>query len=507
MGCVTLAEYLMNFEPSPRRSSGMRGLFIIWLGQMISGIATSAALFAQIHWLTETTDASGTALGYWESFYFAAYLLFVLFALFFVDHYSRKTLMLTFDFLLFSATAILLVLEYAGLLRTWHIYLNAVIQGIGYAFRLPTYSSVITILVPRREYVRANGMLSLLYDTPEIFGPLLVGLLYASLGLRGILVINLIAFVFSIGALLFVHIPPTPADTLDLSLEGFFREAVQGIKYILTRPTLLGIQMIFFFGNIFSGIALSYTAFYTMVALRTGGNIALADSVQSAGAWAAVVAGLAISVLGGIKRPINAILLGWILSSLFGLTLLGIGQVFMIWVVAKVVDSFFNPVVDVAVNKFIQSKVPPDVQGRIFAASDFIAQVPFLFTPLLAGYFGDKVFEPAMHAGSTLANTFGWLVGTGHGSGYGLMIFLCGIGGTLVGLWGYLFPSIRDAEKIMPDIMLPPPVGLIRREKPLSSSEKKSQPVTKPRATKKPVRESIRASRSVPTRNRKTSKK
>src|SRR5574341_1198998 len=461
IGCDTLLIYWrMVTESSSYRPEGMKGLFIIWLGQMVAGIATSTALFAQIHWISEETGASGTALGYWESFYFAAYLCFVLFALFFIDLYPRKTMMLLYDFLLLSATAVLLVLESSGSLRTWHIYLNAVIQGVGYAFRLPTYSSVITILVPRREYVRANGMLSLLYDTPEIFGPLLAGLLYALLGLKGILAINLLSFVVSIGALLFVHIPPTP-DTLDFSHAGLFKEAIYGIRYILKRPSLLGLQLIFFFGNIFSGIALSYTALYTMVALRAGGNIALADSVQSAGAWAAVVAGLAISVLGGIRRPVHAILLGWILSSLFGLTLRGIGQIFIIWVVAKVIDYFFNPVVDVAINRFIQSKVHPDIQGRIFASGGFIAQVPFLFTPLLAGYFGDRVFEPLMQAGGLWTNIFGWLVGTGPGAGYGLMIFLCGIGGTLVGLWGYLAPSIRNAEQIMPDIVLPPPVGLV----------------------------------------------
>ena len=488
----------MAVEVNSQRPNGMQGLFIIWLGQMVAGIATSMALFAQIHWISKETGASGTALGYWESFYFAAYLFFVLFALFFIDRYPRKTMMLLYDFLLLSATAVLLVLESSGSLKTWHIYLNAVIQGVGYAFRLPTYSSVITILVPRRQYVRANGMLSLLYDTPEIFGPLLAGLLYATLGLKGILAINLISFVFSIGALLFVHIPPTP-DTLDFSHTGLFKEAIYGIKYILKRPGLLGIQMIFFFGNIFSGIALSYTALYTMVALRAGGNIELADSVQSAGAWAAVVAGLAISVLGGIKRPVNAILLGWILSSLFGLTLLGIGQIFIIWVVAKVIDSFFNPVVDVAINKFIQMKVPPDIQGRIFAAGDFIAQVPFLFTPLLAGFFGDKVFEPAMQNG-VWANTFGWLVGTGPGAGYGLMIFLCGIGGTLVGVWGYLSPAIRNADQNMPDIVLPPPIGLVRRERTLPSNEK-------PQTMKKTAQETIQPSQSASMRNRQKTKK
>ena len=460
----------MLTESTSHRPKGMKGLFIIWLGQMVAGIATSTAFYALPFWISEKTGASGTALAAWESFFFAAYLCFVLFALFFIDRYPRKTMMLAYDFLLLSATAVLLVLETSGALQVWHIYLNAIVQGVGYAFRLPTYSSVITILVPRREYVRANGMLSLLYDTPEIFGPVLAGLLYLTFGLRGILAINLLSFVFSIGALLFVEIPLTPhTDEGERSHAGFFKEAMYGIRYILRRPGLLGIQLIFFLGNIFSGIALSVTALYTMVTLRTGGNVELAGSIQSAGAVAAVVAGLMLSIFGGINRPVRAILIGWILSSLFGLTLLGIGQVFTIWVIAKVIDSIFNPVVDVAVNKFIQLKIPPDIQGRIFAASDFIAQVPFLFTPFLAGLFGDKVFEPAMQAGGAWVHAFGWLVGTGPGAGYGLMIFLCGIGGTLVGLWGYLTPSIRNAEQIMPDIVLPPPVGLVRREQPLSS--------------------------------------
>jgi len=344
-------------------------------------------------------------------------------------------------------------------------------------------------------------MLSLLYDTPEIFGPLLVSVFFSLLGLRGFLVINLLSFVVSIGALLFVHIPPTPHTAEgDVSHTDLFVEAMYGIKYILKRPGLLGIQMIFFFGNIFSGIALSFTALYTMVALRTGGSIELADSVWSAGAWAAVVAGLAISVFGGIKRPVRAILLGWLLSSMFGLTLLGIGQVLAIWVIAKVIDSFFNPVVDVAINKFIQTKTPPDIQGRVFAASDFIAQVPFLFTPLLAGYFGDKVLEPLMREGGSWVNAFSWLVGTGPGAGYGLMIFLCGVGGTLVAISGYLIPAIRFADENMPDIVIPPPVGLVRRDPtvPFKATARKK---TNQKSTKPVPVESI-----APRKKRKTKK-
>ena len=471
----------MTVDENSRRPNGMNGLFIIWLGQMISGIATTTTFYSLPFWITAKSGASGSALSYWESFFFASYLFFVLFALLFIDRFPRKTMMLLYDFLLMSATAILLVLETSGRLEIWHIYLNAIVQGVGYAFRLPTYSSVITVLVPRKQYVRANGMLSLLYDTPEIFGPVLAGLFFLTLGLKGILAINLISFVFSIGALLFVEIPPTPhTPEGDLSHTGMFKEALYGIRYILKRPGLLGIQLIFFFGNIFSGIALSVTALYTMITLRTGGNVEIAGTVQSAGALAAVVAALFLSIFGGIKRPVNAILFGWIISSLFGLTLLGIGQVLIVWMIAKVVDSAFSPIVDVAMNNFLQTKVPPDIQGRVFSASDFIAQVPFLVTPFLAGYFGDKIFEPAMQTGGALVNTFGWLVGTGPGAGYGLMIFLCGIGGTLVGAVGYFSPAIRNVDQTLPDYVIPPPVGLVRREKTLpAKAQSKGKPVKK----------------------------
>jgi DHA3 family macrolide efflux protein-like MFS transporter len=107
--------------------------------------------------------------------------------------------------------------------------------------------------------------------------------------------------------------------------------------------------------------------------------------------------------------------------------------------------------------------VPPDLQGRVFSASDFIAQATLPVAPLLAGYFGDQIFEPAMGTGGALASTFGWLVGTGPGSGFGLLILLCGIGGTLIGLAGYLIPSLRNVDTLLPDFRRQPPVGMFRR--------------------------------------------
>lgn len=476
-----------------QRPNGMRGLFIIWLGQMVSGIASSITAVALPIWIFSITD-SGAAVGFLEFFYFGSYLLATLFAGILIDRFDRKLMMLAYDFLSLSGLAILLVLQSAGLLQVWHLYIAATLQGIGSAFQSPSYAAAITTMVSRRQYIRANSLISLLYDMPGIFGPLLAGMMYMAIGLIGILAINVLAFVISIGVLLFVEIPPAPHTVEgELSHNKFLNEAIYGIKYIFQRPGLLGLQLIFFTGNLFSGIALSVAALYPMILLRTGNNTETLGTVQAAGALASVLAGIFLTTWGGIKRPARIIILSWLLSSFFSMTLLGIGQVMIIWVIALVIDSIFDPIVNVSMDAFLQTKVPPDLQGRVFSASDFIAQAMVPFTPLLAGYFGDRVFEPAMRAGGSLVHTFGWLVGTGPGSGFGLLILLCGIGGTLVGLAGYLIPSIRNVDQLLPDFRRMPPVGMIKRI-PFVRTRKNT------RKTRKIIHKIVRARTSLPPR-------
>lgn len=436
---------------------------MIWLGQMVSGIASSITSVALPIWIFSITE-SGAAVGLLEFFFFGSYLLTVPLAGILIDRSDRKTMMLVYDFLSLAGLAVLLILQTAGLLQVWHLYISAVLQGIGSAFQSPSYAAAITTMVSKKQYVRANGLISLLYDFPGIFGPLLAGLMYLVIGLGGILAINLFAFVASIVVLLLVDVPQPPKTAEgELSHNRFLDEAIYGIKYIFQRPNLLGLQLIFFTGNLFSGIALSAAVLYPMILLRTDNNTQILGAVQSAAALASVLGGIFLTTWGGIKRPARAIILAWLISSLLGMTLLGMGQVLMIWLIAVVVDAIFDPVVNVSMDSFLQAKIPPDLQGRVFSASDFISQAVFPFTPLVAGYLGDRIFEPAMGTGGTLATLFGWLVGTGPGSGFGLLILLCGVGGTLIGLAGYLIPSIRNIDTLLPDFQRQPPIGTNRR--------------------------------------------
>jgi DHA3 family macrolide efflux protein-like MFS transporter len=80
-----------------------------------------------------------------------------------------------------------------------------------------------------------------------------------------------------------------------------------------------------------------------------------------------------------------------------------------------------------------------------------IAHVAAPIAMLASGPLADRVFSPAMMASGSLAPVFGWLTGTGKGAGISLMFVLFGLAGVVVGLAGYLIPSIRNVETLIPD--------------------------------------------------------
>ena len=174
-------------------------------------------------------------------------------------------------------------------------------------------------------------------------------------------------------------------------------------------------------------------------------------SVLSAGAIGGVVGGLTMSAWGGPKRRVHGVLGGWVLGSLLGETLLGLGRTLPIWVVASFFFALSAPVINASNQSIWQAKVAPDVQGRVFAVRRLIAWVVVPLAQLVAGPLADQVFEPAMMPWGSLADTFGRLVGVGPGAGMALMLVFSGLAAALVGMSGYAVRDVRDAEEILPD--------------------------------------------------------
>jgi MFS family permease len=334
-------------------------------------------------------------------------------------------------------------------LEVWHLYAAAILQGLGNAFQWPAYSAAISTMIPKEKYGRANGMMSLIDMGPQVLAPMLAGALLPVFGLTGILSLDVGTFLFAIFILLFVHIPQ-PARTVEgtQSQGNLLQEAVFGFRYIFARPSLLGLQLVFFFGNLCSGIA--FTVLAPMILLRTGNDSVSLGFVQSAGAIGGVLGGIAMSAWGGFRRKVHGVLGGWIVCSFF-FALMGLGTWVPFWVATNALSALFVPLINGSNQAIWQSKVAPDVQGRVFSARTLIAWLTNPISPLIAGTLADYVLEPVMRVPSGLSSAFSWLIAPGPGAGMGLLIFFSCLGGILAGLAGYLTPAIRDAEDILPD--------------------------------------------------------
>lgn len=435
-------------EPSTKQPSGMLGFTIVWLGQIVSVLASSMTQFALTIFVFEKTE-SATALGLMQVFFITPFLIISPIAGVMVDRYNRKYMMMVSDLAAGIATILILAFQSLGVLEIWHLYIAAAINGLGNAFQWPAYSAAISSMIPKEQLGRANGMMSLIEAGPGVIAPLLAGALLPLIGLTGILLTDVLTFLFAIGALFMVYIPQPQKTEEGAKAQGnMLQEAAYGFKYIFARPSLLGLQLTFFLGNLFAGI--SFTLLPAMILSRTGNNELIFGTVQSAGAIAGVIGGVIMSAWGGFKRRVHGVLIGWMISGL-GTAILGLNGGAPVWIIGIVLTALVIPLMNGSNQAIWQSKVAPDLQGRVFSARRLIAWFTNPISPIIAGTLADFVFEPQMRTASTLSQTFDFLVGTGAGAGMSLLIFFCGFLTIFIGMLGYFVSPIHNAETLLPD--------------------------------------------------------
>jgi MFS transporter, DHA3 family, macrolide efflux protein len=433
-----------------QKPAGMAAFGIIWIGQVVSILASSMSHFGLSIWMYQQTE-SATAMGLMQVFFITPFLVMSPFAGVMVDRHNRKLMMMLSDLSAVLATGGIFALLLLGRLQFWHLYVAAALNGLGNTFQWPAYSAAISTMIPKEQLGRANGLMSLMEAGPGVVAPLLAGALMPAVGLTGLLAIDVVTFFIAVSTLALVHIPqPTQSAEGRAAQGNMLKEAAFGFRYIFARPSLLGLQLIFFFGNLFAGI--SNVVFAPMVLARTGQDTLIFGTVQTAAATGMVLGGVVMSTWGGFRRRVHGVLGGWIYSGLVGTTVLGLRFGLPVWIPGALLGAPIVMALINASNQAIwQSKVAPDLQGRVFSSRRLIAWFTNPVSPIIGGVLADYVLEPAMQREGALAARFGWLVGTGPGAGMGLLMICCGLAIALVGAVGYLIPAIRDVEDVLPD--------------------------------------------------------
>ena len=408
------------------RPRGFKAFVVVWSGQILSILASGMTGFALSIWTFQKTG-SAAAMGAVQAFYLVPFLLASPLAGALIDRHSRKLMMATSDLVAVVGTVFIMAMNAAGSLELWHLFLAASLNGLGNAFQWPAYSAAVSVMLPKEQYSRANGMLGLMESAPNIAAPMLAGALLPFIGLGGILVIDLSTFVVALSALASVHIPNPPKSVEGESSRGsLLKEAAYGFTYIFARPGLRNLQFIFLGVNLFSSMGLALVA--PMVLARTGSNSGILGVVQATMAAGAVAGGLVMSVWKGFDRKVTGLAVGLVGIGILGTSLFGFGPTIALWIAAAISGGIFGSVANASSQAIWQAKVAPDVQGRVFASRRLISWLTTPAAPVLGGLLADLVFEPAVAAGAgPIAAGISAASGSGPGSGMAFAMLLAGL--------------------------------------------------------------------------------
>ncbi len=438
----------MTSEEKGRK--GMATFGVICFGQMISIFGSAMTQFALMIWAWQQTGQA-TSLALIGFFGFAPALIMAPIAGALVDRWNRKTTIILSDLAAGMGTVAGLILYSSGMLEIWHLYVIAAGVGAFGSFQFPAYSAAITMLVEKENYERATAIWGLAFAVGGgILGPAMAVFLLALVGISGVLTFDIVTFTFAIGLILFIKIPePERAKDIGKGIKGLFKDAGYGFKYIFKRKSLLGLQLTYFTSNFFGNMSMILLA--PMILAVTASNEATLATIMVGMGAGSIVGGIVLTFWGGSKT--NKILV--IMS---GIVIEGICQVFfslgtsvIMWTTIAFILAMSGPFVFGSSQAIWQRKVPPNRQGRVFAARGVIAMSAGAIGMVLAGPFADLIFEPGMMEGGNLALTFGWLLGTGPGTGIKLIMLLCGIGSAMTALVALSIPRIRNVETLVLD--------------------------------------------------------
>src|SRR3989442_5729601 len=231
------------------RLSGMRAFTLGCAGQTVSLLGPGMTGFALVLWAYLQTH-SVTTLALAAFFRFAPTVILSPVAGALVDRWNRKLTMMLSDLAAGIATIVLLLLYLPGFLQVWHWYVAGAFVGAFEAFQWPAYSAAVSTMIPKPQYGRASGMLSVAQSMSGVFAPVFAAALLAIIGIPGIMGIDIVTFLIAIGILLSVHIPNPKVSETGRKARGTLRsESAYGFRYIAVWRSLLGLQLVFFLVN------------------------------------------------------------------------------------------------------------------------------------------------------------------------------------------------------------------------------------------------------------------
>src|SRR5438552_8725972 len=223
---------------------GQRPLRYVFAANVISMLGSGMNSAAVAWYILEATH-SEMALGTFAVLQTIPAMLMLPFSGVVIDREDRRRLVMVLDAARAIVILLVAVLVLRGLARLWEIYLVSILVAAGFWMFWPTMNALIQELTPESEVIQANSLLVAGFQGGWLIAGSMVGFVYNSIGLSGVLFIDFASYVLSFTCYLFVRkghhtvMIDSDEDAPAGTVSRFFHELKEGISFIRVRPQLL----------------------------------------------------------------------------------------------------------------------------------------------------------------------------------------------------------------------------------------------------------------------------
>ena len=382
----------------------LRNYLPMWVGQAVSLLGSGLVQFALVWYMTEKTG-SATVLAMATFVALLPRVLLGPFAGALVDRLNRKAIMIISDSAVALATFALVVSFHLGITQIWHIYAALFVRSLCGSFQGPALQASVSLMVPREHFARLGGINQAMFGVIDIVSPPLGALLISVMTMQSVLAIDLVTAAIAIALLAFlVHVPqPASVSTTEaLTPKRVLADVRNGLKYAVGWSGMFKVIVMASLINMLASPAFSLLPL--MVTKVYGKGAADVAWLESALGLGVVAGGLLLGVWGGFKRKTATTLTG-LLGMGVGITILGLTDrsTYMLAVGMMGVVGLMNSFANGALGAIMQTKIPPEMQGRIFTVIGSLSSAASPLGMLLAA----PVAEPlGIRAGYLFAGIF-----------------------------------------------------------------------------------------------------
>jgi MFS family permease len=410
-------------ETDAHRHAGLAAFrhvdFVLYQIERFSVVAALEMQSVAVGWQVYEITRRPLDLGYVGLAQFLPNVFLFLLAGHAADRFSRKHLLLICNLGFVVCSGLLIEITRLGPHNVRPIYVVLVLLGIARAFNSPAGRSLLPALVPIEVFPNAVAWNSTTYQTAAILGPAIGGLLYALFrGPSGVYATSVIACVIATAALARIHLRPSDRAKEEVSL----RTVLAGLHYIWTHKIILGSISLDLFAVLLGG-AVALLPVYAREILHTGPwGLGLLRAAPGVGAALMAI----LLAYQPLRRRVGKIMLFCVGGFGVFTIVFGVSHSLVLSLISLTLVGASDMVSVVVRGTLVQIATPDSVRGRVNAV--------------------DMIFIGA-------SNEFGEFESgvTAHWFGTVPAVILGGVGTVVVvALWAWMFPELRDADKLTP---------------------------------------------------------